>query len=255
MSRGRCGFWCWAARRKRRRWPARSRAVPISTQCSPWRAARATPLCPRYPGASAASAAWRGWRTTCRTDRIDAVIDATHPFAAQMSRHAVVACRAARPAAAGSDAAAPGRRSAGDRWIEVDDMQAAVAALGVRSAHRVSHRRPLVAPCLRRRAPASLRRAHHRGTRRGLRRAAQDIDHGPRALRHRGRVGPDAARGRRHRGHQEQRRGGDCGQAACRARTRAARRHGAAGRPVMASRRSTTPTSALAWLDAHRPAP
>jgi precorrin-6A/cobalt-precorrin-6A reductase len=61
--------------------------------------------------------------------RIDAVVDATHPFAAQMSRHATEACAAAeiplftftRP---------PWRREAGDRWIEVDTMAEAAEALG-----------------------------------------------------------------------------------------------------------------------------
>jgi precorrin-6A/cobalt-precorrin-6A reductase len=70
-----------------------------------------------------------GLEDYCGTERIDAVIDATHPFAAQMSRHAVAACRQldlpllvlTRP---------PWMPQAGDRWIEVDDMHAAVAALG-----------------------------------------------------------------------------------------------------------------------------
>jgi precorrin-6A/cobalt-precorrin-6A reductase len=61
--------------------------------------------------------------------RIDAVIDATHPFAAQMSRHAAEACGAAklplliftRP---------PWRRVNGDRWIDVESMADAAQALG-----------------------------------------------------------------------------------------------------------------------------
>jgi precorrin-6A/cobalt-precorrin-6A reductase len=61
--------------------------------------------------------------------KIEAVIDATHPFAAQMSRHAVIACRycgvplarLTRP---------PWSRRDGDRWINVPDMDAAVVALG-----------------------------------------------------------------------------------------------------------------------------
>lgn len=60
---------------------------------------------------------------------IEAVIDATHPFAAVMSRNAAEACAQARvpllalrrPAWAAQE---------GDRWIEVPSMEAAVEALG-----------------------------------------------------------------------------------------------------------------------------
>src|SRR5690348_9765214 len=59
---------------------------------------------------------------------VDLVIDATHPFAAQISAQAAAACATAgvprlvleRPA---------WRRDARDRWIEVDDFRAAAAAL------------------------------------------------------------------------------------------------------------------------------
>jgi precorrin-6A/cobalt-precorrin-6A reductase len=61
--------------------------------------------------------------------RIDAVIDATHPFAARMSANAFAACRATdtplvvftRP---------PWTREPGDRWIEVATMEDAADALG-----------------------------------------------------------------------------------------------------------------------------
>lgn len=64
-----------------------------------------------------------------RAERIRAVVDATHPFAARMSRNAAQACRSAgvpllalvRPEWT------PG---AGDRWTIVPDMAGAVAALG-----------------------------------------------------------------------------------------------------------------------------
>ncbi|PPD43191.1 MAG: cobalt-precorrin-6A reductase [Methylocystis sp.] len=63
-------------------------------------------------------------------ERITHVIDATHPFAAQMSANAQAAC-----AALGLPlivyARAPWRREAQDRWIEVADNAAAVQALGV----------------------------------------------------------------------------------------------------------------------------
>lgn len=64
--------------------------------------------------------------------RTDAVIDATHPFAAQMSRHAAAACHDlglplaafTRPAWSTQD---------GDRWTSVSDVAAAARALGERS--------------------------------------------------------------------------------------------------------------------------
>lgn len=64
-------------------------------------------------------------------ERIGAVVDATHPFAARMSANAVLACRATqtplivftRP---------PWRPQPGDRWIEVATMDEAVDALGER---------------------------------------------------------------------------------------------------------------------------
>ena len=64
-----------------------------------------------------------------RAERIEALVDATHPYAVQMSRHAGIAAarvgisrlRIDRPAWA----AGPG-----DRWISVRDAEAAAAALG-----------------------------------------------------------------------------------------------------------------------------
>lgn len=64
-----------------------------------------------------------------QAEGIEAVVDATHPFAAQMSRHAVAACEQAgvpllvhtRPA---------WTPLAQDRWTAVPDLEGAVAALG-----------------------------------------------------------------------------------------------------------------------------
>jgi precorrin-6A/cobalt-precorrin-6A reductase len=64
-----------------------------------------------------------------REENIEALVDATHPFAARISRNAQAACSAVgtpimiltRPA---------WRREAGDRWIFVCDMTEAAAALG-----------------------------------------------------------------------------------------------------------------------------
>lgn len=60
---------------------------------------------------------------------IDAVIDATHSFAAQMSRHAAQACAAAkRPMLIFTRP--PWKQEHGDRWIEVATIEEAVDALG-----------------------------------------------------------------------------------------------------------------------------
>ena len=63
-----------------------------------------------------------------RSEGITHVIDATHPFAAEMSRHAVDACAATGTPLLALERA-PGRAAPGDDWIEVADIAAAVAAL------------------------------------------------------------------------------------------------------------------------------
>lgn len=62
-------------------------------------------------------------------ERITHVIDATHPFAAQMSANARAAC-AALELPLIVYARAPWRRAPGDQWIEVADNAAAAQALG-----------------------------------------------------------------------------------------------------------------------------
>ncbi|QOZ25023.1 cobalt-precorrin-6A reductase [Bradyrhizobium sp. CCBAU 51753] len=63
-----------------------------------------------------------------RRERITHVVDATHPFAAEMSRNAVAACaETATPLLALERA--PWRKASGDNWIEVEDVASAVAAL------------------------------------------------------------------------------------------------------------------------------
>lgn len=56
------------------------------------------------------------------------VIDATHPFAAEMSRHAVEACAATNTPLIALERA-PWTRTAGDNWVDVTDIDAAVTAL------------------------------------------------------------------------------------------------------------------------------
>lgn len=63
-----------------------------------------------------------------RDAAIDIVVDATHPFAAAISRHAAEACaRAGKPRLVLMRP--PWQRQSGDRWIEVDDLAGAAAAL------------------------------------------------------------------------------------------------------------------------------
>lgn len=67
-----------------------------------------------------------------REESIDQVINATHPFAEQMSAHAQIAC-----GATGTPLAAFTRRpwtpAAGDCWTEVSDVAGAAAAIGPHS--------------------------------------------------------------------------------------------------------------------------
>ncbi len=74
------------------------------------------------------------------------VVDATHPFAAQISGHAAAACaQTGRPLL--MLVRPPWDRAPGDRWIEVDTMSAAAAALAgmVRRAFLTVGRRELAA--------------------------------------------------------------------------------------------------------------
>jgi precorrin-6A/cobalt-precorrin-6A reductase len=64
-----------------------------------------------------------------RDEAIEAVIDATHPYADQMSVHAVAACRAAGVPLA-SLVRSEWLSEAGDRWQVVSDFQTAASVLG-----------------------------------------------------------------------------------------------------------------------------
>ncbi len=63
-----------------------------------------------------------------RAKKIDAVVDATHPFAAQMSRNAIEACARAGVPLIGLQRPA-WRAGEGDLWTHVDDIDSAIAAL------------------------------------------------------------------------------------------------------------------------------
>ena len=63
-----------------------------------------------------------------RAETITHVVDATHPFAAQMSAHAVAACRQTGVALVAFERP-PWIAQTGDRWTHAPDMNAAVMAL------------------------------------------------------------------------------------------------------------------------------
>jgi precorrin-6A/cobalt-precorrin-6A reductase len=63
-----------------------------------------------------------------RREGITHLVDATHPFAAEMSRNAVAACAATGTPLIALERA-PWAKVAGDEWIEVADITSAVAAL------------------------------------------------------------------------------------------------------------------------------
>ncbi len=69
-----------------------------------------------------------GLRAYLQAEGITHVIDATHPFAAQMSRNAVAACGAEGIPLIALERA-PWVSGEGDRWTQVSDIPAAVAAL------------------------------------------------------------------------------------------------------------------------------
>ena len=69
-----------------------------------------------------------GLASFIRQEKITHVIDATHPFAAEMSRNAVTACAATGVALLALERA-PWSKTPGDNWIDVADIDAAVSAL------------------------------------------------------------------------------------------------------------------------------
>jgi precorrin-6A/cobalt-precorrin-6A reductase len=69
-----------------------------------------------------------GLADTIRREGITHVIDATHPFAAEMSRNAIAACAETGTPLIALERA-PWTGTLGDNWIEVSDVNAAVAAL------------------------------------------------------------------------------------------------------------------------------
>jgi precorrin-6A/cobalt-precorrin-6A reductase len=71
-----------------------------------------------------------------RAERIDVVVDATHPFAATMPHHAAEACRIAGVAGV-RVCRPPWIPTAADRWYPVGDLGAAAQQIGTLGARRV----------------------------------------------------------------------------------------------------------------------
>ncbi len=88
----------------------------------------ARPLRQPLPQRSGGFGGVSGLRSYLRAHRVTHVVDATHPFAAQMSRNAVAAC-AAESVPLVALTRPEWSEAPGDRWIRVSDMAGAVAAL------------------------------------------------------------------------------------------------------------------------------
>jgi precorrin-6A/cobalt-precorrin-6A reductase len=88
-----------------------------------------SPIAPPIPFRVGGFGGIQGLKRFLLDKKIDVVIDATHPFAAQMSRNSAAACGDLEvPLAVFTRPA--WRPVEGDRWIHVSDMEAAVRALG-----------------------------------------------------------------------------------------------------------------------------
>jgi precorrin-6A/cobalt-precorrin-6A reductase len=87
------------------------------------------PVLPRLPVRIGGFGGVAGLVAYLREQAVAALVDATHPFAAQMTRHAVAAAAEAGVALLRIDRPA-WTAGPGDRWTEVEDMAAAAHALG-----------------------------------------------------------------------------------------------------------------------------
>jgi precorrin-6A/cobalt-precorrin-6A reductase len=89
------------------------------------------PVVPPIPFRVGGFGGVEGLKSYLADQEINVVVDATHPFAAQMSRHAVLACRTLARPIVGFTRTAWAQQD-GDRWTLVADMATAVNALGTR---------------------------------------------------------------------------------------------------------------------------
>jgi precorrin-6A/cobalt-precorrin-6A reductase len=193
-----------------------------------------------------------GLREYLSHNAIDAVVDATHPFAEQISGNAARACAATRvPLLVFTRP--PWRREPGDDWIEVDGIEAAVDALGAeRRTVFLTHGRLQL---------AAFARAQHRYIVRAIDRPAEfDALPGAKLILARGPFAfPDEERLMREEGIElvvTKNSGG----AATYPKIEAARRLGVTvvvvRRPsALSAETATDLPAALAWIEAHRLAP
>ncbi|QPF89413.1 cobalt-precorrin-6A reductase [Bradyrhizobium commune] len=103
---------------------ARARIEAVYSYGGRTRAPADQPLPTRIGGFGGVS----GLADYIRSEGITHVIDATHPFAAEMSRNTVEACTETGTPLIALERA-PWTRAPDDRWIEVADLSAAAAAL------------------------------------------------------------------------------------------------------------------------------
>jgi precorrin-6A/cobalt-precorrin-6A reductase len=103
---------------------ARARIKAVYSYGGRTRAPADQPLPTRIGGFGGAS----GLADYIRRENITHLIDATHPFAAEISRNAVEACKDTKTPLIALERA-PWVQAPGDNWIEVVDVNAAVAAL------------------------------------------------------------------------------------------------------------------------------
>ncbi|WP_092023811.1 cobalt-precorrin-6A reductase [Bradyrhizobium sp. OK095] len=103
---------------------ARARIDAVYSYGGRTRAPADQPLPTRIGGFGGVS----GLVDTIRGEGITHVIDATHPFAAEMSRNAVEACAQTGTPLIALERA-PWTKAPGDNWIEIPDVAAAVGAL------------------------------------------------------------------------------------------------------------------------------
>lgn len=86
------------------------------------------PVVQSLPTRSGGFGGARGLASYIRQQNITHVVDATHPFAAEMSRNAIAACAATSTALIALERE-PWTKIAGDNWVEVADEAAAAATL------------------------------------------------------------------------------------------------------------------------------
>ena len=180
--------------------------------------------------------------------RIDVLIDATHPYAATISAHAAeAAARASVPIVALRRPA--WTAVAGDRWTEVEGCRCRNRRVGRRAAPRVPRYRPPGGRRLRRRSAARLSHPQRRSGRAAAQRAARDIYRGARPVQRGRRTRAAEAAPHRNRRRQEQRRAGDLRQDRRGAGAGHRRHHAAPAEPCPRCLRSKRCRMRVDWLD------